>query len=63
MSERRYVLSIERHDPNPKYVPDVRDRYMTGERDPEYIQVREVSATITEAEFDIIKQALLKVWK
>ena len=64
MADRKYILTIVRDEPNPSYEPEQYKRF-NGPHDmcSERISTREVSAAITEEEFDVIKQALLKVWK
>ena len=59
---RRYVLSITRQEPNPKYTETDSAMRGYGPVQSEMLDTREVSATITEDEFNIIKQALIKVW-
>ncbi len=58
VSTRKYVLSITREEKNPSYIED--SRYNMGTS--QFIQIRELYATITEEELNIIKQALIKVW-
>lgn len=62
MSERKYLLTITRSEPNPIYEPDRNKRTYINENQPPIIETREVSASIDETEFNTIKQALIKVW-
>lgn len=64
MSTRSYELTIIRKEPNPNYDPVRRGiTYSQDMIQTEELIIREVTARITEDELDIIKQALLKVWK
>ncbi len=55
MTERKYILTVVRQE--------IVYPLVGMNTPPQDVKVRDIVVTITEAELDIIKQALIKVWK
>ncbi len=60
-----YEISIVKREPNPAYEPcrPPADYYERQRQEqPQYLEQRQLAVTLTAAEFDVVKQALIAHW-